>query len=266
MVPQLGSLLARKSSFTIGLDSAVSVPAFQRPLPISICLRGIATDASTNQPAEVPKKARKAMTWYGMRISTDPTAPSVIRRRPTTPSQRHTALIDKTYLWRGKPLKALTKGIKSTGGRNNQGVVTVWGKGGGNKRRYRLIDFKRAIFTSKGVVAGTVERIEWDPNRTAMIALLRHKSVEGYTGAEVAAFSYIVCPRGIAVGNELVASRSEPLDVKPGNAMQLRFIPVGTLVHNVEMYPGQYDAPFLPALRMHMHHALWQYKISRLLT
>lgn len=262
-VPQLGSLLARKRSFTIGLESALS--AFQRPLPISTGLRGIATDASTNEPAEVPKKARKAMTWYGMRISTDPTAPSVIRRRPTTPSQRHTALIDKTYLWRGKPLKALTKGIRSTGGRNNQGVVTVWGKGGGNKRRYRLIDFKRAIFTSKGVVAGTVERIEWDPNRTAMIALLRHKSVEGYTGAEVAAFSYIVCPRGIAVGNELVASRSEPLDVKPGNAMQLRFIPVGTLVHNVEMHPGQYDAPFLPALRL-LHHALWQYKISRLLT
>jgi len=200
----------------------------------------MATEAVTEAAAtEAPKKARKAVTWYGTRISTDPTAPSVIRRRPTTPSQRHTAIIDKTYLWRGKPLKALTKGIKRSGARNNQGVTTVWVRGGGNKRRYRQVDFKRAHSHSTGIVTGTVERIEYDPNRTALIALLRHpQNTQEYQGVPHAALSYIVCPRGIAVGNELVASRTELLDVKPGNSMQLRHIPVGTLVHNIEMRPG----------------------------
>ena len=207
-------------------------------------VRGVATAASADA-AEKPKKSRKTVTWYGARISTDPTAPSVIRRRPTTPSQRHTAIIDKTYLWRGKPHKALTKGIKRSGARNNQGVTTVWGKGGGNKRRYRLIDFKRAHPTSTGNIPGTVERIEYDPNRTALIALLRHGNTEGYQGVKHAALSYIVAPRGITVGMELVASRTELLDVKPGNAMQLRHIPVGTLVHNIEMRPGQ--SPQAPA-------------------
>eukprot|EP00802_Teleaulax_amphioxeia_P014171 Tamp_14232.p1 GENE.Tamp_14232~~Tamp_14232.p1 ORF type:complete len:364 (-),score=88.64 Tamp_14232:555-1565(-) len=197
------------------------------------------SSAAAAEPAEAPTKTRKAVTWYGARISTDPTAPSVIRRRPTTPSQRHTAIIDKTYLWRGKPVKTLTKGIKRSGARNNQGVTTVWGKGGGNKRRYRLIDFKRAHPKSTGVVSGIVERIEYDPNRTALIALLRHpQHDEGYEGERHAALSYILCPRGIAVGNELQASRTQLLDVKPGNSMQLRHMPVGTLVHNIELRPG----------------------------
>ena len=197
--------------------------------------------------AAAPKKARKAVTWYGARISTDPTAPSVIRRRPTTPSQRHTAITDKTYLWRGKPHKSLTKGIKRSGARNNQGVTTVWGKGGGNKRRYRLVDFKRAHPRSTGVIMGTIERIEYDPNRTALIALLRHpQNSETYQGEAHAALSYIVCPRGIAVGGELLASRTELLDVKPGNSMQLRYIPVGTVVHNIEMRPGECPLSTLP--------------------
>ena len=206
---------------------------------VAACREGLRGVATASVEAEAPKKSRKTVTWYGTSISTDPTAPSVIRRRPTTPSQRHTAIIDKTYLWRGKPHKSLTKGIKRTGGRNNQGVTTVWGQGGGNKRRYRLIDFKRAHPRSTGVVTGIVERIEYDPNRTALIALLRHpQDNEGYQGEMHAALSYIVCPRGIAVGNELQASRTELLDVKPGNCMQLRHIPVGTLVHNIEMKPG----------------------------
>ena len=207
------------------------------------------SSAAAAEPTEAPKKARKAVTWYGARISTDPTAPSVIRRRPTTPSQRHTAITDKTYLWRGPPVKSLTKGIKRSGARNNQGLTTVWGKGGGNKRRYRLIDFQRAHPKSTGVVTGTVERIEYDPNRTALIALLRHsQSDEGFEGEKHAALSYIVCPRGIAVGNELQASRTQLLDVKPGNSMLLRHMPVGTLVHNIELRPGQ-CAPHLRAQR-----------------
>lgn len=208
-------------------------------------VRGVATEAAVE--SEAPTKRRKTVTWYGARISTDPTTPSVIRRRPTTPSQRHTAIIDKTYLWRGKPLKALTKGIQRSGGRNNQGVTTVWGKGGGNKRRYRLIDFKRVQFKSTGVVTGVVERIEYDPNRTALIALLRHPPQEGYVGEKLAAYSYIVSPRGIAVGTTLEASRTESLDVKPGNAMPLRHIPVGTLVHNIEMRPGCFPACSMPS-------------------
>ena len=207
-------------------------------------LRGFATEAAaTARGEDAPLERvvrRKQVTWYGTRISTDPTAPSVIRRRPTTPSQRHTAIIDKTYLWRGSPHKALTKGIKRSGGRNNQGVITVRGKGGGNKRKYRLIDFKRAHPKSTGIVRGIVERIEYDPNRTALIALLRHAPADqqGYAGEAHAALSYIVCPRGITVGNEVHASRSEALDVKPGNSMQLRHVPVGTLVHNIELKPG----------------------------
>jgi large subunit ribosomal protein L2 len=209
--------------------------------PIS-ALRWLSSPAAAESGARTAQQEgvkRKAVTWYGARISTDPTAPSVIRRRPTTPSQRHTAIIDKTYLWRGAPHKALTKGIKRSGGRNNQGCITVRGKGGGNKRKYRLVDFKRAHPLSTGVVRGIVERIEYDPNRTALIALLRHaEAAEGYEGQKHAPLSYIVCPRGVAVGHELQASRSGAVDVKPGNSMQLRHIPVGTLVHNIELKPG----------------------------
>lgn len=202
-----------------------------------VVLLGTSSVASGARGMATSKRTKR--TWYGMRVSDDPTAPSVVRRKPTTPSLRHTAMVDKTYLWRGRPVKSLTFGLRKKAGRNNTGRITVWHRGGGNKRKYRMIDFRRANLHSEGVRYTVVERIEYDPNRSALIALLRHCKADA-TEEEKAksALSYIVCPRGIVVGSELQASRSQGLDVLPGNAMPLRFIPTGTIVHNVELYPG----------------------------
>ena len=144
--------------------------------------------------------------------------------RPMTPGQRGLVLVDRGDLWKGDPVKQLTAGLSKQGGRNNTGRITARRRGGGHKRLYRVVDFKRRKFD----VPGTVERIEYDPNRTAFIALLR------YTDGEL---SYILAPQRLQVGGEVVAG--ERVDVKPGNAMPLRSIPVGTIVHNVEMRPGK---------------------------
>jgi len=144
--------------------------------------------------------------------------------KPTTPGRRQLVIVDRSDLWKGKPEKSLTEGLRSKGGRNNMGRITQRWRGGGHKRRYRIVDFKRGKFD----VAATVERLEYDPNRTAFIALLR------YADGEV---SYILAPQRLAVGDQVIAG--ERTDVKPGNAMQLRNIPVGTVIHNVEMKPGK---------------------------
>ena len=144
--------------------------------------------------------------------------------KPTTPSQRQLVLVDRSSLWKGKPVKALTEGVQSNGGRNNLGRITVRHQGGGHKRRYRLIDFKRRKFN----VEATVERLEYDPNRTAFIALIR------YTDGELA---YILAPQRLAAGDKVVSG--EKVDIQPGNAMPLKAIPVGTIVHNVEMKVGK---------------------------
>jgi large subunit ribosomal protein L2 len=143
---------------------------------------------------------------------------------PVTPSLRGTVLIDRSELWKGKPVKALTEGQHSSGGRNNHGRTTVRFRGGGHKQAYRLIDFKRRKFD----VAGTVERLEYDPNRTAFIALVK------YADGELA---YILAPQRLKVGDNVV-SGSKGADIKPGNAMPLANIPVGTIVYNVELKPG----------------------------
>ena len=143
---------------------------------------------------------------------------------PTTPSQRGLILIDRSALYKGRPVKGLTEGKKKTGGRNNKGHVTSRGIAGGHKQRYRLIDFKRR----KWDVEGMVERIEYDPNRTAFIALV------SYGEGDVA---YIIAPQRLAVGDKVIAAKKT--DVKPGNAMELGQVPVGTIVHNVEMKPGK---------------------------
>src|SRR5574338_210026 len=130
--------------------------------------------------------------------------------KPTSPARRGLILVDKSSLWKGKPVKALTEGKRKTGGRNNKGHVTSRGTGGGHKQKYRYVDFKRR----KWDVEGTVERIEYDPNRTAFIA-----------------------PQRVAVGDKVIAG--ERVDVKPGNAMLLGQMPVGTICHNVEMKPGK---------------------------
>ena len=143
---------------------------------------------------------------------------------PTTSSQRGLILVDKSSLWKGKPVKALTEGKRKTGGRNNKGHVTSRGIAGGHKQKYRYVDFKRR----KWDMPATVERMEYDPNRTAFIALVKYEDGE---------LAYILAPQRVAVGDKIVAG--EKVDVKPGNAMLLGQMPVGTICHNVEMKPGK---------------------------
>ncbi|GHD58824.1 50S ribosomal protein L2 [Thalassobaculum fulvum] len=143
---------------------------------------------------------------------------------PTTPSQRQLVIVDRSELWKGKPVKKLTEGLTKKAGRNNTGRVTARRRGGGHKQSYRLVDFKRRKFD----VVGTVERLEYDPNRTAFIALVTYEDGEQ---------AYILAPQRLGAGDKVVAG--ERVDVKPGNAMPLRSIPIGTIVHNVELKPGK---------------------------
>jgi large subunit ribosomal protein L2 len=143
---------------------------------------------------------------------------------PTTPGRRQLVLVDRAELHKGKPVKALTEGLRKTGGRNNYGRITAYQRGGGHKRRYRTIDFKRRKFD----VEGTVERLEYDPNRTAFIALVKYSDGEQ---------AYILAPQRLAAGDTVVAG--DHVDVKPGNVMPLGNMPVGTIVHNIEMKIGK---------------------------
>src|SRR5215467_7844969 len=143
---------------------------------------------------------------------------------PTTPSQRQLVIVDRSSLHRGDPVKTLTEGKNSTGGRNNNGRITVRFRGGGHKQAYRRVDFKRRKFD----VPATVERIEYDPNRTAFIALLKYDDGE---------LAYILAPQRLSAGDTVVAG--EHADVKPGNAMPAGNIPIGTIVHNVEIKIGK---------------------------
>jgi large subunit ribosomal protein L2 len=144
--------------------------------------------------------------------------------KPVTPSLRQLVQVDRSGLWKGKPVKALTEGLSKSGGRNNTGRVTVWHRGGGHKRRYRLVDFKRR----KLGVGALVERLEYDPNRSAFIALLRYDDGEQ---------AYILAPQRLNAGDRVIAD--ERIDVKPGNAGPLKNIPIGTIVHNIELKPGR---------------------------
>ncbi|WP_292895762.1 MULTISPECIES: 50S ribosomal protein L2 [Nitratireductor] len=143
--------------------------------------------------------------------------------KPVTPGQRQLVIVDRSGLHKGKPVKGLTQGLTGKGGRNNTGRITARFQGGGHKRTYRLIDFKRR----KLDISATVERIEYDPNRTAFIALVRYEDGE---------LSYILAPQRLAAGDKIIAS-DKAVDVKPGNAMPLSAMPIGTIVHNVEMKP-----------------------------
>src|SRR6195952_663088 len=142
---------------------------------------------------------------------------------PVTASLRGTVLIDRSELWKGKPVKTLTEGKMKTGGRNNQRRITSRFRGGGHKQAYRYVDFKRRKFD----VAAAVERIEYDPNRSAFIALIKYDDGE---------LSYILAPQRLRAGDKVVAGQR--VDIKPGNAMPMGSIPVGTIVHNVEMKIG----------------------------
>ncbi|HEY5226221.1 MAG TPA: 50S ribosomal protein L2 [Methylovirgula sp.] len=144
--------------------------------------------------------------------------------KPVTPGLRQLVIVDRKDLYHGKPVKKLTEGKSSSGGRNNHGRITVRFRGGGHKQTYRIIDFKRR----KLDVPGKVERIEYDPNRTAFIALIRYADDE---------LAYIIAPQRLGVGDEVIAGVQ--VDVKPGNAMPMANMPVGTIVHNVEMKLGK---------------------------
>ena len=143
--------------------------------------------------------------------------------RPTSEGMRHLVLVDRRQLWKGAPVKMLTEGLTKTGGRNNTGRMTTRHIGGGHKRTYRLIDFRRRRFDQPA----TVERLEYDPNRSAFIALVKYADGQ---------LSYILAPQRLAVGDTVVSGES--VDVKPGNAMPLANMPIGTIIHNVELKPG----------------------------
>jgi large subunit ribosomal protein L2 len=144
--------------------------------------------------------------------------------KPTSAGRRGLVLVDRSELHKGAPVKALTEGKKRKGGRNNYGRIVNFRQGGGHKQRYRIVDFKRRKFD----VTATVERLEYDPNRTAFIALINYSDGEQ---------AYILAPQRLKAGDEVVSG--ERVDVKPGNAMPLRSIPVGTIVHNVELKQGR---------------------------
>lgn len=141
---------------------------------------------------------------------------------PTSPGRRQLVLVDRTGLHKGKPVKALTEGISSKGGRNNQGRITVRHQGGGVKRLYRKVDFKR----NRWDIPAVVERLEYDPNRTAFIALIKYQDGE---------MAYIIAPQRLEVGDTVVTSAAA--DIKPGNTLPLKSIPVGTIIHNIELKP-----------------------------
>jgi large subunit ribosomal protein L2 len=141
---------------------------------------------------------------------------------PTSPGRRALVLIDRSELFKGRPLKKLTEGLTKSGGRGGGGRIAVRFRGGGAKTLYRLVDFKRRKFG----VAGKVERLEYDPNRTAFIALITYADGEQ---------AYILAPQRLKVGDEVIAA--EKVDVKPGNASPLRSLPIGTIIHNIELKP-----------------------------
>jgi large subunit ribosomal protein L2 len=145
--------------------------------------------------------------------------------KPVTPSLRTLKTVKRDKLWKGSPLKILTKPLPSQAGRNNKGQITVRRRGGGHKKSYRAVDFKRNRFD----IPAVIERIEYDPNRTCYIALIKYND---------GLFSYILMPQKLAVGDKILSSK-KLIDVKPGNAMPLAVMPIGTVIHNIETKPGK---------------------------
>ncbi len=144
--------------------------------------------------------------------------------KPTTQSQRQLTNIDRSELWKGSPLKKLTAGKSSKSGHNNYGRITSWNRGGGHKKSYRMIDFRR----DKHELIATVERVEYDPNRTGFIALVKYSDGE---------HRYILAPQRLSVGDQVVSG--DKVDIKPGNSMRLKNIPIGSVVHNIELKIGR---------------------------
>jgi large subunit ribosomal protein L2 len=149
---------------------------------------------------------------------------AIVKTKPTSPGRRFVVKVVNSELHKGEPHAALLEKKSKNGGRNNAGRITTRHRGGGHKQHYRVIDFKR----DKDGIPARVERLEYDPNRTAFIALMLYADGER---------RYILAPKGVSAGAELVSGNEAP--IKPGNALSLRDIPVGTTVHNIEMKPGK---------------------------
>ncbi len=149
---------------------------------------------------------------------------AVVKAKPTSPGRRFVVKVVNPELHKGKPFKALLEKQSRTGGRNNAGRITTRHRGGGHKQHYRVVDFKR----NKDGVPAVVDRLEYDPNRTANLALLKYKDGE---------YRYILAPRGVKAGDELMSGSSAP--IRAGNAMELRNVPVGSVIHCVELKPGK---------------------------
>ena len=143
--------------------------------------------------------------------------------KPYTKSNRGTVIVDKSSLWKGSSYKPLTRGQSTSGGRNNLGRITSRHQGGGQKHKFRVVDF----FRKKKNVVGNVERIEYDPNRTAYIALIKYEDNE---------MNYIICPQSIKVGDKIISGKN--VEIKIGNCLELKDIPPGSTIHNVELLPG----------------------------
>ncbi|MBQ3393800.1 MAG: 50S ribosomal protein L2 [Oscillospiraceae bacterium] len=149
---------------------------------------------------------------------------AIKKYKPTTPSRRNMSVTDFSVLSKVEPERSLLEPLKKNSGRNGMGRITVRHHGGGNRTKYRVIDFKR----SKTDMPAEVLSLEYDPNRTAFIALIQYEDGEK---------SYIIAPNGLSVGDKVVSGASA--DIKPGNALPIANIPVGTVIHNIELYPGK---------------------------
>ncbi|MCX7927879.1 MAG: 50S ribosomal protein L2 [Candidatus Omnitrophica bacterium] len=150
----------------------------------------------------------------------------IVKYKPTTPSRRHMSGYDFAEITKTEPEKSLVEPLKKTGGRNCYGRITVRHRGGGHKRLYRIIDFKRDLFD----VPGKVIAIEYDPNRSARIALVEYQNSQR---------RYIIAPLGLTVGTQIISTKKQGAEIKEGNCMPLRYIPTGTLIHNIELLPGK---------------------------
>jgi len=190
--------------------------------PYGAITRGPQGPYTPQTAGPIPGATQRADLWSDAKRKTESMA--LKSYKPTTPGQRGLVLIDRSELWKGRPVKNLTEGLTKKGGRNNTGRITARRRGGGAKRLYRIVDFKR----TKMDVPATVERIEYDPNRTAFIALVRYNDGEQ---------AYILAPQRLAVGDMVVSSGKA--DIKPGNAMPFSGMPIGTIVHNIELKPGK---------------------------
>ena len=146
----------------------------------------------------------------------------LITYKPTTPSYRKTVKIDKSQLFKGRPEKSLVEDLQPNSGRNNTGKITIRHRSGGHKKKYRLVNFKRNTFDK----IGTVERIEYDPNRSAFIALINYQDIK----------EYIIAPTDLKTGDKVISSAKT--EISSGNAMKIKNIPTGTSIHNIELKPG----------------------------